>query len=62
MVAATTTTTTTTTQKPIILVEKSVISPFGEIPSPLMQLNEIPNEKIKGKNHTYAHYNEMKFD
>ncbi|XP_055315445.1 uncharacterized protein LOC129575609 isoform X1 [Sitodiplosis mosellana] len=43
----TTTTTTTTTQKPIILVEKSVIAPFGEIPSPLMQLNKIPNEKTK---------------
>lgn len=45
----TTTTTTTTTEKPIILVEKSVLPAFGEIPAPLMQLNEIPNEKTKGK-------------
>lgn len=52
--AATTTTTTTTTQKPIILVQKSVIPTFGEIPLPLMQLNEIPNDKqTKGKNHTF---------
>lgn len=49
LAATTTTTTTTTTPKPIILVEKSMIAPFGEIPSPLMQLNEIPNEKTKGE-------------
>lgn len=44
----TTTTTTTTTQKPIMLVEKSVLPPLGEIPSPLMKLNEIPNGITKG--------------
>lgn len=49
MVATTTTTSTsTTTEKPIVLVEKSVIPPFGEIPLPLMQLNEIPKDKNKG--------------
>lgn len=45
----TTTTTSTTTQKPIILVEKSIIAPIGEITSPLMRLNEISNEKTKGE-------------
>lgn len=44
----TTTSTTTTTEKPIILVEKSLNSAFREMSSPLMQLNDIPNEKFKG--------------
>lgn len=48
----TTTTTTTTTQKPIILVEKSVLPPLGEIPSPLMKLKEIPSEITKGMTKT----------
>lgn len=52
---AATTTTTTTTQKPIILVEKSVLPPLSAIPSPLMQLNEIPNGKTKGDSHQANH-------
>lgn len=49
----TTTTTTTTTQKPIILVEKSVLPPLGEIPSPLIKLNEIPNDITKGTRQSF---------
>lgn len=50
MPTTSTTTTTTTTEKPIILVEKSVNPAFPSdyLPS-LMQLNEISNEKSKGK-------------
>lgn len=44
----TTTTSTTTTEKPIMLVEKSMNSAFREMSLPLMQLNDIPNEKYKG--------------
>lgn len=48
----TTTTTTTTTEKPIVLVEKSLNAAFRDISSPLMQLNEIPNDKFKGSSST----------
>lgn len=44
-----TTSTTTTTAKPIIVVEKSVNPPFADLSLPLMQLNEIPNERTKGE-------------
>lgn len=45
---ASTTSTTTTTAKPIIVVEKSVNSPFADLSLPLMQSNEIQNERTKG--------------